>query len=135
MDYDDDEEDVPTVQSNGNEEASIIVGAVNNDSVWLDREEDEMIQNVKRKKSVPSTESRENEPEVLKRRKTEVPSNEERLPAPGQEKPQQDIKLCTTVEEVNHSDHAGVNKLNDADGIRPVTNGPGCIKAHEVAGS
>ena len=64
VDYDDDEDDLPTVQSNGNEEGSVVVAAVSNDSVWLDREEDEMIQNVKRRKYFPITETSENESEL-----------------------------------------------------------------------
>jgi hypothetical protein len=144
VDYDDDEDDAPTVQNNGNEESSIVVGAaVSNDSVWLDREEDEMIQNVKRKKSVPLTGSRESEPKALKRRKIAVPSNLEKVPASCQEKSescksspsQQENKHGKSVEEAHRSDHAGADDLQEADSIRPVTNGPSYIKAHEVAGS
>ena len=155
MDYDDDEDDVPTVQSNGNEEGSVIVAAVSNDSVWLDREEDEMIQNVKRRKYFPVTESSENESEVLKRRKTAtgVPcSNEDRPPSSSNEKlsegamneekaesckssPPRGVKLCKSVEEVDYLDHTGADHLNEADTLGHVTNGPGYIKTHEVTGS
>eukprot|EP00250_Pteridium_aquilinum_P011113 c19843_g1_i1 orf=845-3544(-) len=165
VDYDDEDEDVPTAgRNNGNEEVhagAVALTTSSKDSVWLDREEDKMIQNVKRK-PLPSSEVRE-EADLLKRRKTNLEAScsneqEERLPLeeavdrPDSSKPflsGHEGKGCNSKEECKSTVRSVCNKStvepsgatavdNTNKGVESlggVTNGPSLVKSHGAAGS
>lgn len=167
VDYDDEDEDVPTaVRNNGNEEVhtgAVVLATSSKDSVWLDREEDKMFQNVKRK-PFSSTEVREKDSELLKRRKTNIePScsnEEERLPveqAVSMERPESSkpsfsghegkgfsakeegkstVRSACTKSSVEASGCTTADNTNKGvENLGAVTNGPSLVKAQGAAGS
>lgn len=78
VDYEDEDEDPPTVrQDNFNERQlevhsdGFILSSGMKDSVWLDKEEDKVIQNIKRK-SILSADFKEKEADLVKKRKASV---------------------------------------------------------------
>lgn len=164
MDYDDEDEDVPAAtRNNGNEEAHtgpVAQATSSKDSVWLDREEDKMIQNVKRK-PLSNTEAREKDSELLKRRKTSIEAScsteGERLPAeeavsmerPETTKPsfsahegkgcsakeegKSAVKIACTKGPAEASGGPTVDTNKGVEAMGAATNGPSLVKAHHGA--
>lgn len=165
VDYDDEDEDVPAATgNNGNEgvhRGPVALATSSKDSVWLDREEDKMIQNAKRKPLL-NTEAREKDLELLKRRRTNIEascSNErERLPAEevvsmerletskpsfaahedkgcsGKEEGKIAAKSACTKGPAEESGGSTVDSTNKGvDTLGVATNGPSLVKAHHGA--
>lgn len=165
VDYDDEDEDVATpVRNNGNEEvhfSPVPLATSSKDSVWLDREEDKMFQNVKRKPHL-NFEIREKDGDPLKRRKTTTEassSNEKEERVSGEESVSVDkaesprphegkgnclkeegksigrgISMKSAAETSGGSAAENANKGVEALGA--ITNGPtSLVKAHGAAGS
>ncbi|KAH7434115.1 hypothetical protein KP509_06G000800 [Ceratopteris richardii] len=169
VDYEDEDEDMPPpVRSNGNEDvnfSAVASATISKDSVWLDREEEKIFQNVKRKPQL-NTEIREKETDISKRQKTssesscgsehevrpsagepaslgkaELESSVPVLPAEdglgsGSKDNSKESSTSICTKSTSESSTSSVDTVNKGvEVLGPLTNGPNLVKAHGAVGS